>query len=341
MISKGRGLSYFQRPHKLIGITLVFLLLAVLFLNFILSTTLAGTETGEFCPTCPDWTDLDGWLAKKEAYERAQLNVGKESKETNSNPAANPNAKAPKESYVAPELLISVADLKGDWVILDVRAPEDYESGHIPGARSFYWKEMQKSGILDPALAVDKLSLAGVNNSDRLLICGGSDEGAFFVFWALCYLGKNSVSLLDGGVDAAWAAGYAPDKVIPPVNPSNVSVDIVPWLLVTPGNLQSFFSLADLQILDARDFSNYGRNRLNSSMQLDANSLYGSAEIKDAAALKELFDRRRLDDAGTQIVYGTPQAYKLFYGLKLMGYNATMLEGDWWKDTEWAVSDVR
>jgi len=28
---------------------------------------LAGTETGEFCPTCPDWTDMDGWLAKKEA----------------------------------------------------------------------------------------------------------------------------------------------------------------------------------------------------------------------------------------------------------------------------------
>ena len=33
---------------------------------------LAGTETGEFCPTCPDWTDLDGWLAKKEAYEQEQ-----------------------------------------------------------------------------------------------------------------------------------------------------------------------------------------------------------------------------------------------------------------------------
>jgi len=33
---------------------------------------LAGTETGEFCPTCPDWTDMDGWLAKKEAYEQEQ-----------------------------------------------------------------------------------------------------------------------------------------------------------------------------------------------------------------------------------------------------------------------------
>ena len=31
---------------------------------------LAGTETGEFCPTCPDWTYLDGWLASKVVYEQ-------------------------------------------------------------------------------------------------------------------------------------------------------------------------------------------------------------------------------------------------------------------------------
>src|SRR5512139_1297628 len=36
------------------------------------STVLAGTENGEFCPTCPDWTDLDGWQAKKDAYEQSQ-----------------------------------------------------------------------------------------------------------------------------------------------------------------------------------------------------------------------------------------------------------------------------
>jgi thiosulfate/3-mercaptopyruvate sulfurtransferase len=44
---------------------------------------------------------------------------------------------------------------------------------------------------------------------------------------------------------------------------------------------------------------------------------------------------------GTQIVYGTPQAYLLYYSLKLMGYNATLIEGDWWKETSWAVSNVK
>ena len=30
----------------------------------------AGTESGEFCPTCPDWTNLDGWLEQKADYEK-------------------------------------------------------------------------------------------------------------------------------------------------------------------------------------------------------------------------------------------------------------------------------
>src|SRR5512137_1643732 len=44
-----------------------------IFLQLVLSSTImAGTENGEFCPTCPDWTDLEGWQSKKDAYEQSQ-----------------------------------------------------------------------------------------------------------------------------------------------------------------------------------------------------------------------------------------------------------------------------
>lgn len=49
-----------------------FLALMLAICMLLILPALAGTETGEFCPTCPDWTDLDGWLAKKEAYEQEQ-----------------------------------------------------------------------------------------------------------------------------------------------------------------------------------------------------------------------------------------------------------------------------
>ena len=196
---------------------MIFCLLAVFFLSFLTISAMAGTETGEFCPTCPDWTNLDGWLAKKEAYERAQQSgqqsggqtSGQQNGQASSNPAATAKADPPEKGYAMPELITSPASIKSDQVILDVRSGPDYLSGHIPGARSLYWKDLQKDGILDPALAKEALGRAGVNESDRLLVYGDSGEGAAFVFWALSYLGHKNVSLLDGGADAARGAGVS------------------------------------------------------------------------------------------------------------------------------------
>ena len=122
--------------------------------------------------------------------------------------------------------------------------------------------------------------------------------------------------------------------------PTNYTAHVVSWLLVTPDSLESILGQADVRILDARDFSDYGQKRLgNESICLSLDKIYDDSRIKNADTLKDLFERR-LDSSSTVIVYGTPQAYSLFYSLRLMGYNATLLEGDWWKETKWAVSNV-
>jgi thiosulfate/3-mercaptopyruvate sulfurtransferase len=253
--------------------------------------------------------------------------------------------KSPEDKYPESKLFIDAASLStttgAGTTLLDVRSPQEYQSGHIPGARNLYWKDMQKSGSLDPDLATSALCKAGVNNSDRIVVYGGSDDGAAFVFWALSYLGQKDVGLLDGGIDAAWSAGVEPDKTNPLISASSYEMHVVPWLLATPTNLQSFLNMSDIQILDARDFADFGMNKLtNSALPMTTENLFDDAKIKDAATLKELFDRRSLNKKGTQIAYGTPEAYRLFYSLKLMGYNATLLEGDWWMNTEWAKSNV-
>jgi thiosulfate/3-mercaptopyruvate sulfurtransferase len=246
-----------------------------------------------------------------------------------------------EKGYVVPELITSPSSINSNQVILDVRSRQDYSFGHIPGARSLYWKDLQRNGTLDPALAKEELSHAGVNESDHLLVYGNSDESAAFVFWALSYLGQKDVSLLDGGVDAAREGGAGLTTNAPSPTPSNYTTHIVPWLLVTPDNLESMLEPSDVRVLDARDFSEYGQSRLGSeSICLSLDKLYENSKIKDAGTLEDLFGRR-LEDSGTAVVYGTPQAYSLFYSLRLMGYNATLLEGDWWKETKWAVSNVR
>jgi len=343
----GGNISRFIRLREASAVALIFSLLAVFFLSFLTISAMAGTETGEFCPTCPDWTNLDGWLAKKDAYERAQLDSqqsGQTAGQLNgqaSNPAVTAKVAPPQKGYANSELFTSAASIKSDQVILDVRSMPDYLSGHIPQARNLYWKDLQKSGILDPALAREALGRAGVNESDRLLVYGDSGEGASFVFWALCYLGHKNVSLLDGGVDAIQDAGASFTTNAPALKPTNYTTHIVPWLLVTPDNLESMLDLSDIRVLDARDFFEYGQIRLgNESICLSQDKLYENSKIMDAITLEDLFDRR-LEKSGTAMVYGTPQAYSLFYNLRLMGYNATLLEGDWWKETKWAVSNVK
>ncbi|VVB70486.1 Putative thiosulfate sulfurtransferase [uncultured archaeon] len=332
--------------QKAAGIALVLSLFAAVYLNFIVIMALAGTETGEFCPTCPDWTDLDGWLAKKDAYEKAEMDASiaksKGTAVTESDSVSNAEkAIDASKSYAAADLIAFAPPGESGQVIVDVRAPSDYRSGHLPGARSLYWKDLQKSGGLDESKAEAALCKAGINQSDNLLIYGGtSGEEAAFVFWALNYLGQKHVSLLDGGTDAAVQAGVSLVKNAPNPTPTNYTEHIVPWLQVTADNLENLQSQGNVQILDARDFADFGRNSLTNAIPLTVDNLYENSRIKDAATLKELLDRRSLDATGIQIVYGTPQAYRLFYSLKLMGYNATLLEGDWWKDTKYSKSIV-
>ncbi len=328
-----------------IWITLVRAVALTLALSFILGPALAGTETGEFCPTCPDWTNLEGWLAKKEAYERAQANGGQQSNVNNNiNAKANVQVEKPAPTYPKAEIITSAGSSFDGRVIIDVRDPDDYQSGHIPGARNIYWGDLSSGGSLDPTMAEGILRTAGINNSDHLLISGDEDDedkGADFVFWALSYLGHENLSKLNGGVDAAWDVGIRPTASQPLVGESNYTIHIVPWLLVNKTGLKSVLEQPDIQVLDARDFSDYGMSRLNTSIPFESEKLYDDLLIKDAATLEELLERRGLEKDGTLLVYGTPQAYSLFFGLKLMGYNATLLEGDWWQKTEWAVSNVR
>ena len=230
--------------------------------------------------------------------------------------------------YAKPELIFSAGSKTDGMVIIDVRTPEEYAKGHLPGARNLNWMDTQSNGNLNPALMERALQKIGVNNSDHLLIYGGNDDMGSYILWALSYRGHKNLTKMDGGIDEAIKAGQTLVKSVPNLKESNYTSHVVPSLLVTENQLGRWLNRTDVQILDARDFSEYGLAKLtNAALPLDAPKLYqDNFKIKDAKTLDDILGRR-LDKSKTQLVYGTPAAYSLFYALELMGYNVTLLEG--------------
>jgi thiosulfate/3-mercaptopyruvate sulfurtransferase len=341
-----RRLSFFSRPRTAIGAILVQVLLAAMVPGLIIAQAQDQCDNGKFCCNCeltwitehPDCgIDAYNKLYNKYCDKNGDL------KSTTGNLMGTQAEKTELEPYPRPELLTPANSKLERFVVLDVRDPKEYSQGHISGARNLCWKYLQPGGILDQDLALNALRKTGINNSDKLLVYDETDGGASYVFWALSYLGHENVSLLDGGIDGASGAGTSLERSVPMLKESNYTSHIIPWLLVNITYLGSWINRSDVQILDARDYIEWGKSRLtNNSIPLDASKLYqDNHKIKDAKTLADLLGRRGLDKYKTQLVYGAPEANSLFYALKLMGYNATLLECPWWKSTKWAVSVVR
>jgi thiosulfate/3-mercaptopyruvate sulfurtransferase len=339
--SKRRFIIGVQSNSSIVAVAVIFqLILTVLNLNMIIGPVRAGTETGEFCCTCPDYANFDAWLAKKaQICDNAGNIITPASKPSNGGKDAIVEKAI---EYAEPQLIFSAGSKTDGMVIVDVRTPEEYAKGHLPGARNLNWMDTQSKGNLNPAMMERTLRKIGVNNSDHLLIYGGNDDKSSYILWALSYLGHKNLTKMDGGIDEAIKAGQAMVKSLPNLKESNYTSHVVPSLLVTKNQLGKWLNRTDTQILDARDFSEYGLAKLtNAALPLDAPKLYqDNFKINGAKNLDDILGRR-LDKKKTQLVYGTPGAYSLFYALELMGYNVTLLEGSWWKDTKWAISIVR
>src|SRR5688572_10169667 len=123
--------------------------------------------------------------------------------------------------YKNPQLLWSVDELKeqlqdAKLALLDLRPPEEFANGHIPGARSF---DIFGISLIDTRpeplesflwIIEHLVQAKGVNTDSTVVIY---DEIAGMrsarLFWFLEYFGHEDVHLLNGGFAAWCAAGLA------------------------------------------------------------------------------------------------------------------------------------
>jgi len=99
-------------------------------------------------------------------------------------------------------------------VIVDARAKEAYDEGHIPGAQNLYTDSLSETrgdvhNLLKPLDELEQiLAQKGLSPADPIVIYSGlTDPSDIYLatrlFWILEYLGYEQVAVLDGGL-AKW-----------------------------------------------------------------------------------------------------------------------------------------
>ncbi|MDD4487748.1 MAG: rhodanese-like domain-containing protein [Methanothrix soehngenii] len=341
-------------------------LLFILSISFILlaGSASAGTETGEFCPTCPDWTNLDGWLEKKAAYEEDMKNVqqnemnnnelkiktaeaeiglnagqnssfstaymGNSSNNNASNSISNSTSSALSRSSELVGAIASPNSISSDEVVLDISPSA---AAYIEGAVNLnYDLFFSEGGEIVPVPEMARLlGDAGISSNDSLLIageclpCGGGPSPAFFTYWALKYLGHEKVRVLEGTIED-WKAGG--------LNISNTSAirskaeyipHIRPELLAT----YEYVVTGGAQIVDARPANAYELGSIPGAINIP----YENVLVNDSMMPKEMLKERFLDlDKNRSVVVYTNigvEAALLWFALNESGYDARLYT---WRD---------
>ena len=159
-----------------------------------------------------------------------------------------------------------------DLVILDLRPPEDFANGHMPGARS-----LDIFGISlidtrpDPLAAFlwiieHLIGAKGVSIDSRVVVYDRiSGERASRLFWFLEFFGHTNAHLLNGGFEAWSMAGFSTTQVGETPVRGNFKANVRPELLATADDVLARLGKAETAIVDARTEAEHNATLIRSA----------------------------------------------------------------------------
>ena len=261
------------------------------------------------------------------------------------------HAYAHPELLVTPHELASILASEGPHpLLLDVRAAEAFATGHLPEAvhlelwgfslpdtddaplRSFLW-------MIEHVLA-----LRGVTTERPVVVYGEtSDLRAARVFWFLEYFGHPGVRVLDGGMQAWLAAGFAVTTTVTAPTASSWTGTPRRESLATWRDVRDSLRRADVAILDTRSDGEYCGTTVRAAR---GGSVPGAVHVewtqnltpegtfKPAAALQALYAAAGVTPDREIITYcqGAYRAAHSYLALRLLGYPAVRNYLGSWKE---------
>jgi thiosulfate/3-mercaptopyruvate sulfurtransferase len=246
-------------------------------------------------------------------------------------------------NYSNPQLLWSVDELQQRFedprlVLLDLRTPEAYSNGHIPGARSF---DIFGISLVDtrpqPLKAflwiIEHLIQAkGVNEDSTVAIYDDiAGMRSARLFWFLEYFGHNDVHVLNGGFNAWQAAGLPSTQAAVVPKAGNFKMHPRPELLATVDDVQDRLGKLTAVIVDTRSDGEYtgqivraarggaipGAIHLEWTNNLDAKGFFKSAD-----ELAQMYSDKGIGPDKEVIPHcqGAYRSAHTYLALRLIGY---------------------
>ena len=274
----------------------------------------------------------------------------------------NPEPSTETKTYASTECLIEaevLSEAVADYVLIDIRKPEEYQQGHIPSALNVWRNQITDSSYAYGGMMPTKpqfealLSQLGINPTDTIVIYDDKAEcDAARLWWILAFYGHEKIKLLNGGL-TAWKTSNGS------VSTDMKVVESTSYQFINPpdSNLLALINDVDLAlkephwvVLDTRGVSEHsgkvlkkgaaragsikGSKNFDWAMAVDYN---GTNKFLPANDLKKMYDSIGVDGSKPVITYchtGVRSAHTLFVLTELLGYrNIKNYDGSW---TEWS-----
>lgn len=206
--------------------------------------------------------------------------------------------------------------LDASWHMPDTgrNARAEYEAGHIPGAMFFDIDDISDTRSPLPHMLppvekfVSRIRKLGVGDGHRIIIY---DQAGLFsaarVWWMFRVFGHEDVAVLDGGLPAWVAAGYALEDLPPTPRDRHFTPRIRHHLVRDVTHVSEAIKLRNAQILDARSHGRFKGTEAEPRPGLRSGHIPGAINVhyksllnpdgtmKDDAGLKAVFDEAGVD----------------------------------------------
>jgi thiosulfate/3-mercaptopyruvate sulfurtransferase len=262
-----------------------------------------------------------------------------------------PNARL----LVSADELSQLLDAKAPPLVLDLRPPDAYAAGHVPGAH-----HLDLWGVslvdTDPApltafmwMIEHVLAVHGVDASTPVVVYDDqSGVRAARAFWFLEYFGHPAVRMLDGGFGAWTRAGLPVTRDASPARTTEWTGSREEKTLATWRDVHAALDRRDAVIVDARSDGEYCGTTVRAkrggaipgAVHIEwTRNLTPAGDFKPAAELRTMYEGAGVTPDREVITYcqGGYRAAHSYVALRLLGYpRVRNYVGSWkeWGDRE-------